>query len=96
MNSIFRIFAISVVSAMLLAFPHSGQCNDWLQPSIARAVSTSMTPGDGDQLVESSIIACPGSDNIAQVMQQTISTLIDRSEIALIMHSCSEAAAVCP
>jgi hypothetical protein len=54
-----------------------------------------MTSGNGDQLVESSIIACPGPDNIAQVMRQTISTLIDPSEIALIMNSCSEAAAVC-
>ncbi len=96
MNSISRILAMCLVSIALFVFPLSAQCNDWLQPSIARAVSTSMTSGNVDQLVESSIIAYPVSDNIAQVMQQTMSTLIDPSEISLIMHSCSEAASVCP
>jgi hypothetical protein len=96
MNSIFRILAMCQVSVALFVFPLSAQCNDWLQPSIARAVSTSMTSGNVDQLMESSIIAYPGSDNSAQVPQQPMSTLIDPSEIALIMNSCSEAAAVCP
>jgi hypothetical protein len=96
MNSFFGILTVCLVSVAFFDFPLSAQCNDWLQPTIARAVSTSMTSGNVDQMVESSIIAYPESDNSAQVTQQPMSTLIDPSEIALIMHSCSEAAAVCP
>lgn len=96
MNSIFRIFAISVVSAMLFTFPNSAQCNDWLQPSIARAVFTSMDSGNIEQLLESSINAYLGSDNSVKAEQEPSSILIDGSETILIMHGCAEAAAVCP
>jgi len=96
MNSIFRISAICLVSTMLFTFPHLVQSNDWLQPSIARAVSTSMNSGNVEQLLESSSNAYLGSDNSNQAAQEPSSIIIDGSETTLIIHGCAEAAAVCP
>ena len=95
MNTMFRIFVVCVMSVMLFTFPAVAQCAD-VQPAIARAVSASMDSENTNKLGKSSIDTELDSDHSAQVTQRTLSFLLDGSENVIIMHGCSEAAAVCP